>query len=84
MMIFISLTFIGSGMTLVVNNAILIVGRFIHGIIMGACNTMGPLYCRELSPKEYKGVNAVSMIVCFRLAQFLTFVLGLGLPKPET
>jgi len=45
---------------------------------LGAMNSIGPLYLREISTAENKGINAAVLAVQCRMGQIITFGLGFG------
>jgi MFS family permease len=53
------LIIIASGLSLIVNPYVLLVGRFIYGMSAGAMSVFVPKFINETVPPEYKGTFGI-------------------------
>ena len=63
----------------------LLVGRFVGGMAIGACSVVGPVYIAELSPAQWRGrlvglfqINVVSGILIGLISNYLVRLADLG------
>lgn len=74
----------GIGVTLIMNFWAIFFGKFIWAIAVGVLSTAGPLMVAETIPADSMGLwgNSTNWFIVTGL--FVTNMLGLGLPKPNT
>jgi len=63
----------------------LLIGRFVGGMAIGACSVLGPVYITELSPAQWRGrlvglfqINIVSGILIGLISNYLVRLANLG------
>jgi MFS family permease len=72
---------IGIGMTIILNEYSIMVGRFITGISVGLYVTLTTVYASEFAPYEISGLCGTIYESTFSLGVFLCYLSGLFLPK---
>jgi MFS family permease len=74
---------VGIGITLFLNEYLMILGRFICGLCVGGFSTVVSLYVSEYVPYDISGACGAIYEFFFCLGIFSSFLFGLGLPKVQ-
>lgn len=78
------LVLIATGICMVNNSVVILVGRFIYGMAAGAFTVFVPKYTSEIAPSEYRGpYGAVNQFMC-TLGILTCSLLGIAIPSPAT
>lgn len=72
---------VASGMCLINNFAVILIGRFFWGLSAGAMNTFTPAFISEVSPNEYKGPFGTINQFMVTGGIMITGLLGLAIPN---
>jgi MFS family permease len=76
-MIFDIVFMIGTILTIIVNTDLLMLGRFIQGLSIGAFYTIPPVYLAEITPTSLMGNVGALMGVAPSSALIISFALGI-------
>lgn len=71
---------IGTIFTTIESYPLVILGRFVQGIIIGMNSTIGPLYLIEMAPKEMRGAAGTFNFLIMNSAIVVAYSLGYMVP----
>ncbi len=71
---------VGCSLTLVKNNVVVVIGRFIQGLSAGTFSVFVPSFINEITPTELKGPIGSSTQLFITLGILISYLLGIPLP----
>jgi SP family sugar:H+ symporter-like MFS transporter len=78
------LVIIGTILTLIDDEIIMIIGRCVSGMCVGGFMTLVPVYVSEFVPYEITGSSGAIYEMHFCIGIMLSYLLGFGLPQTQT
>lgn len=77
------LSWIGTGLTLILNEYCIIAGRFISGLCVGLLSTAMSVYVNEFAPYEITGLCGTIYELIYSSGIFFCYLAGLNLPGED-